>query len=72
MVSAAWDVINKSRPNDCVEGIASDMTGWIVPLERFSDTYNNQPNQLRGRLQLWGYLCSRDWNQEVSSATGQC
>lgn len=48
VVSAVWDVTNKARPNGCAEGIASDMTGWIVPLERFSGTYNNEPNQLCG------------------------
>ena len=30
VVSAVWDVINKARPYGCVEGTASDMTGWIV------------------------------------------
>jgi hypothetical protein len=49
VVSAVWDMTNKARPNGCAEGIASDMTGWIVPLERFFGTYNNKPNQLRGR-----------------------
>jgi hypothetical protein len=39
-------------------GIASDMIGWIVPLERFSGTYNNEPNQLYGPP--WGYLCLHD------------
>jgi hypothetical protein len=27
VVSAVWDVTNKARPNGCVEGITSDMTG---------------------------------------------
>ena len=70
VVSAVWDVTNNARPNGCVEGIASDMTGWIVPLERFSGTYNNEPNQLCGPP--WGYLCLHDWNQKVGSTTGQC
>jgi len=43
VISAVWDVINQAPPDGFVEGIASGMIGWSLPLERFPDTYNGQP-----------------------------
>lgn len=48
MVSAIRDTINANLPDGYVEGMASGMIGWSVPLERFPDTYNGQPLGLVG------------------------
>lgn len=37
------DLINEAIPDGYREGIGYGMIGWVVPLERFSDTYNGQP-----------------------------
>lgn len=43
VVSAVRDVINEALPKGDVEGIASGMIGWAVPLEPFPDMYDRQP-----------------------------
>ena len=37
------DLINEAIPDGYREGIGYGMIGWVVLLERFSDTYNGQP-----------------------------
>ena len=37
------DLINAALPTGYREGIGYGMIGWVIPLERFPDTYNGQP-----------------------------
>ena len=37
------DLINEAIPDGYREGIGYGMIGWVVPLERYPDTYNKQP-----------------------------
>jgi len=37
------DLINSVLPDGYREGIGYGMIGWVIPLERYPDTYNNQP-----------------------------
>ena len=37
------DLINQAIPDGFREGIGYGMIGWVVPLERYPDTYNGQP-----------------------------
>ena len=37
------DLINSALPDGYREGIGYGMIGWVVPLERYPDTYNKQP-----------------------------
>jgi hypothetical protein len=37
------DLVNAALPAGYREGIGYGMIGWVVPLERYSDTYNKQP-----------------------------
>ena len=37
------DLINEAIPDGYREGIGYGMIGWVVPLERYPDTYNGQP-----------------------------
>ena len=37
------DLINEAIPDGYREGIGYGMNGWVVPLERYPDTYTGQP-----------------------------
>ena len=37
------DLINSVLPEGYREGMGYGMIGWVVPLERYPDTYNKQP-----------------------------
>ena len=37
------DLINDAIPAGYREGIGYGMIGWVIPLERYPDTYNKQP-----------------------------
>ena len=37
------DIINTALPDGYREGIGYGMIGWVVPLDRYPDTYNKQP-----------------------------
>ncbi len=37
------DLINAALPDGYREGIGYGMIGWVIPLERYPDTYNRQP-----------------------------
>ena len=37
------DLINSALPEGYREGMGYGMIGWVVPLERYPDTYNKQP-----------------------------
>ena len=37
------DVINAALPAGYREGIGYGMIGWVIPLDRYHDTYNKQP-----------------------------
>ena len=37
------DLVNSALPTGYREGIGFGMIGWVVPLERYPDTYNRQP-----------------------------
>ena len=37
------DLINDALPGGFREGMGYGMIGWVVPLERYPDTYNKQP-----------------------------
>ena len=37
------DLINAAIPDGYREGMGYGMIGWVVPLERYPDTYNKQP-----------------------------
>ena len=37
------DLINQALPDGYREGIGYGMIGWVIPLERYPDTYNKQP-----------------------------
>jgi len=43
VVKAVRDVIREAMPTGYVEGVAWGMITWSVPLERYPDTYNDQP-----------------------------
>ncbi len=42
-ISRVRDVINQALPDGYREGMAWGMIGWVIPLERYPDTYNGQP-----------------------------
>ena len=37
------DLINEALPEGYSEGIGFGMIGWVIPLDRYPDTYNKQP-----------------------------
>jgi hypothetical protein len=37
------DAVNSALPDGYVEGIGYGMIGWVVPLDRYPETYNKQP-----------------------------
>ena len=37
------DALNWAMPDGFREGMGYGMIGWVIPLERFPDTYNKQP-----------------------------
>ena len=37
------DLINQALPEGYREGMGYGMIGWVIPLERYPDTYNKQP-----------------------------
>ena len=42
-ISQVRDAINAALPDGYREGIGYGMIGWVVPLDRYPDTYNKQP-----------------------------
>ena len=42
-IARVRDLINEAIPDGYREGIGYGMIGWVVPLERYPDTYNGQP-----------------------------
>ena len=42
-ISQVRDLINDALPDGYREGIGYGMIGWVIPLERYPDTYNKQP-----------------------------
>ena len=42
-VAAVRDVVNAALPAGYREGMGYGMIGWVIPLERYPDTYNGQP-----------------------------
>ena len=42
-ISQVRDLINEALPEGYREGMGYGMMGWVVPLERYPDTYNKQP-----------------------------
>ena len=42
-ISAVRDVVNANLPDGYVEGMASGMIGWAIPLEVYPNTYNGRP-----------------------------
>ena len=42
-IARVRDLINEALPDGYREGIGYGMIGWVVPLERYPDTYNRQP-----------------------------
>jgi hypothetical protein len=55
-VATVRDVVNRNLPSGYVEGMASGMMGWWVPLETFPDTYNGQPLDLAGLASQKNYI----------------
>jgi hypothetical protein len=43
VVAAVRDHVNAHLPPGFVEGMGFGMIGWVVPLSRYPDTYNGQP-----------------------------
>ena len=43
VVATVLEVVRRSVPPGYAESMAYGMIGWSVPLERYPDTYNNQP-----------------------------
>lgn len=37
------DLVNAALPDGYREGVSYGMIGWVIPLERYPDTYNKQP-----------------------------
>lgn len=37
------DALNAAMPDGYREGIGYGMIGWVIPLDRYPDTYNKQP-----------------------------
>jgi len=37
------DVVNAALPDGYREGMGYGMIGWVIPLERYPETYNKQP-----------------------------
>jgi hypothetical protein len=43
VMSAVRDVVLRNLPEGYREGMGFGMIGWVIPLERYPDTYNKQP-----------------------------
>ncbi len=55
-IAAVRDVVNANLPPGYREGMGYGMIGWVVPLERFPDTYNGQPLPLAGLASQKRYM----------------
>lgn len=42
-IAAVRDAVNAALPAGYREGVGWGMIGWVIPLERYPDTYNKQP-----------------------------
>ena len=42
-IARVRDLVNDALPAGYREGIGFGMIGWVIPLERYPDTYNKQP-----------------------------
>jgi hypothetical protein len=42
-ISQVRDLVNAALPEGYREGIGFGMIGWVVPLDRYPNTYNKQP-----------------------------
>jgi uncharacterized protein YdhG (YjbR/CyaY superfamily) len=47
-ISHVRDIINEVLPEGYREAMGYGMMGWVVPLERYPDTYNKQPLPFAG------------------------
>jgi uncharacterized protein YdhG (YjbR/CyaY superfamily) len=43
LVAEVRDLVNANLPPGYREGMGYGMIGWVLPLERYPDTYNGQP-----------------------------
>ena len=55
-IAAVREVVRANLPPGYVEGIGFGMIGWVVPLERFPDTYNGRPLILAALANQKGYM----------------
>ena len=55
-IAAVRDVVRANLPPGYEEGMQFGMIGWVVPLERFPDTYNGQPLPLAGLASQKHYM----------------
>ena len=55
-IAAVRDVVRANLPPGYEEGMQFGMIGWVVPLERFPDTYNGQPLPLAGLASQKRYM----------------
>lgn len=75
-ISQVRDLINRALPEGYVEGIGYGMIGWVIPLERYPDTYNKQPLAYAGlaaqknynSLYLTCVYASKDRTERLKSA----
>ena len=42
-ITQVRDLVNAALPDGYREGMSFGMIGWVIPLERYPDTYNKQP-----------------------------
>ena len=42
-IETVRDLVNSALPNGYREGMGYGMIGWVIPLERYPDTYSGQP-----------------------------
>ena len=42
-IETVRDAVNSALPDGYREGVGGGMIGWVIPLERYPDTYNSQP-----------------------------
>jgi len=81
-MSAVRDVVLANLPQGYEEGMHFGMLGWVVPLQRFPNTYNGQPLTLAGLASQKQYMSlylnsvygdpeTERWFRERWAATGK-
>jgi hypothetical protein len=81
-VAAVRDVVRANLQPGFEEQIGYGGFGWVVPLERFPDTYNKQPLALAGLISQKNYIslylnnvygdpATERWFQEQYAASGK-